>query len=132
MAHWLVKSEADAYGWDRFVADAGTEWDGVRNAAAAGHLRAMRKGDEVFYYHSGAEKRIVGVGVVAREARPDGEDGNWVSVRLEPVRPLARPVALAELKAEPALAGMAMLRQSRLSVAPVTPDEWAVILRLAA
>jgi predicted RNA-binding protein with PUA-like domain len=132
MAHWLVKSEADAYGWERFVADAGTEWDGVRNAAAAGHLRAMRKGDEVLYYHSGAEKRIVGIAVVDREARPDGEDGRWVSFVLDLVRPLAPPVPLAELKAEPALAGMAMLRQSRLSVAPVTPDEWAVILRLAA
>lgn len=132
MAYWLVKSEADAYGWDRFVAEGGTEWDGVRNAAAAGHLRAMRTGDEVLFYHSGGEKRIVGVGIVARAAQPDAEDGRWVSVRLEPVRPLACPVTLAELKAAPDLAGMAMLRQSRLSVAPVTPAEWDVIVRLAA
>jgi predicted RNA-binding protein with PUA-like domain len=132
MAHWLVKSEADAYGWDRFVADGGTEWDGVRNPAAAGHLRAMRAGDEVLYYHSGTQKRVVGVAAVARKAQPDGADGKWVSVRLEPVRPLARPVSLAELKAEPDLSDMAMLRQPRLSVAPVTPAEWGAIMRLAA
>lgn len=131
MAHWLVKSEADAYGWDRFVAEGGTEWDGVRNPAAAGHLRHMRTGDEVLYYHSGAEKRIVGVARVAREARPDGEAGKWVSVRLEPVRPLPRPLALADLRAEPDLSGMAMLRQSRLSVAPLTAEEWATVLRMA-
>lgn len=131
MTYWLIKSEGDCYGWDRFVADGGTEWDGVRNAAAAGHLRRMKRGDRVFYYHSGGEKRVVGVARVTREAQPDGQDGRWVSVRLEPDAPLPSPVTLAAMKAEPALAGMAMLRQSRLSVSPVSEAEWAAVMRLA-
>ncbi|WP_230769580.1 EVE domain-containing protein [Sphingomonas sp. Leaf4] len=130
MAYWLLKSEPDSYGWDGLVRDGGTEWDGVRNHAAAGHLRAMQVGDEALYYHSGKDKAAVGVARIARAARPDGEDG-WVSVRIEPLRPLPRPVALKAMKAEAALADMAMLRQSRLSVSPVGDAEWAVLLRLA-
>jgi predicted RNA-binding protein with PUA-like domain len=102
----------------------------VRNHTAAGHLRRMAEGDRVLIYHSGAEKAVVGTARIARAARPDGEEG-WVSVRIEPGDPLPRPVTLAALKADPALAGMAMLRQSRLSVSPVTADEWDAILRLA-
>ncbi|KQN37423.1 ubiquinol-cytochrome C reductase [Sphingomonas sp. Leaf407] len=130
MAYWLLKSEPDSYGWDDLVRDGGTEWDGVRNHAAAGHLRAMQVGDEALYYHSGKDKAAVGVARIARGSRPDGGDG-WVSVRIEPLRPLPRPVELKKMKADDALAGMAMLRQSRLSVSPVGDAEWAVLLRLA-
>ncbi|WP_267351222.1 EVE domain-containing protein [Sphingomonas carotinifaciens] len=131
MGHWLLKSEPDSYGWDDLVRDGGTEWDGVRNNAAAGHLRAMAAGDEALIYHSGKDKAAVGIARIARAAQADGDDGRWVSVRVEPVRPLPRPVTLAAMKAEPALADMAMLRQSRLSVSPVTDAAWQMLMRLA-
>jgi predicted RNA-binding protein with PUA-like domain len=131
MAYWLLKGEASAYGWTDLVHDGGTEWDGIRNAAAANNLRAMRVGDEALLYHSGPDKAAVGIVRIARAARADGEDGRWVSVRVEPVRPLSRPVTLAQMKADPALAGMTMIRQSRLSVSPVGDEEWSAILRLA-
>lgn len=131
MAHWLIKGEPGCYGWTELVRDGGAEWDGIRNAAAAKNLRAMRVGDELIFYHSGADKAAVGIARIAREAQPDGEEGRWVSVRVEPVRPLPRPVTLAAMKADPALAGMAMLRQPRLSVSPVSAAEWAMILKLA-
>lgn len=131
MGHWLLKSEPDSYGWEDLVRDGGTEWEGVRNNAAAGHLRAMAAGDEALIYHSGKDKAAVGIARIARAAQADGDDGRWVSVRVEPVRPLARPVTLAAMKAEPALADMAMLRQSRLSVSPVTDAAWQVLMRLA-
>ena len=125
MAYWLLKSEPDSYGWDDLVAEGRTEWTGVRNHAAAAHLRAMAVGDKALFYHSGADKAAVGVCDVTRAAQRDGTEGNWVSVEIRPVAPLERPVRLATMKAEPALAGMAMLRQSRLSVAPVSAAEWA-------
>lgn len=131
MTFWLIKSEAESYGWADLLRNGGTEWDGVRNAAAARHLRDMQVGDELLFYHSGAEKQAVGVARVGRAAQADGEDGRWVSVRVEPVRALARPVTLAAMKAEPALAEMAMLRQSRLSVSPVSDAEWRRILEMA-
>lgn len=131
MGHWLLKSEPDSYGWEDLVRDGGTEWDGVRNNAAAGHLRAMAAGDEALIYHSGKDKAAVGIARIARTAQADGDDGRWVSVRVEPVRPLPRPVTLAAMKAEPALADMAMLRQSRLSVSPVTDAAWQMLMRLA-
>ena len=131
LTYWLIKGEPGSYGWDDLVREGGTEWDGIRNAAAALHLRAMRVGDEALFDHSGAQKAAVGVARVARAAQPDGEDGRWVSVRVEPVRPLVRPVTLAAMKAEPALAGMTTIRQSRLSVSPVTDDEWTAIMKLA-
>lgn len=130
MAYWLLKSEPDSYGWDDLVRDGGTEWDGVRNHAAAGHLRAMKVGEEALFYHSGKAREAVGIARIARGHRPDGDDG-WVSVRVEPVAPLPRPVALAAMKAEGTLAGMAMLRQSRLSVSPVGDAEWRELMRLA-
>ena len=132
MAYWLLKSEPGSYGWPDLVRDGGTEWDGVRNAAAALHLRAMRVGDEALFYHSGPEKAAVGVVRIARAARADGEDGRWVSVAVEPVRALPRPVTLAAMRADPRLAGLAMLRQSRLSVSPVGDAEWVALLELAA
>lgn len=131
MAHWLMKSEPESYGWPDLIRDGGTEWDGVRNNAARLHLKAMKTGDEAFFYHSMSDKAVVGIMQIAREAQPDPKDSNWVSVRVEPVKPLARPVTLAEIKAEPRLSKMELIRQSRLSVAPVRDDEWAVVLELA-
>ena len=131
MAHWLMKSEPESYSWDDLVRDGGTEWDGVRNNAARLHLKAMKKGEEAFFYHSMSDKAVVGIMRIAREAQPDPKNPDWVAVRVEPVRALARPVTLAEIKAEPRLAKMELIRQSRLSVAPVRDDEWKVILELA-
>jgi predicted RNA-binding protein with PUA-like domain len=126
-----MKSEPESYGWADLVRDGGTEWDGVRNNAARLHLKAMKPGDEAFFYHSMSDKAVVGIMRVARGAQPDPKDGDWVSVRVEPVKPLPRPVTLAEIKAEPRLAQMVLIRQSRLSVAPVRDEEWAKILGMA-
>ena len=131
MAHWLMKSEPESYSWADLVRDSGTEWDGVRNNAARLHLKAMKTGDEAFFYHSMSDKAVVGIMRITRAAQPDPKNSDWVSVRVEPVRPLARPVTLAEIKAEPRLAKMELIRQSRLSVAPVRDEEWNVILELA-
>jgi predicted RNA-binding protein with PUA-like domain len=131
VAHWLMKSEPESYGWSDLVRDGGTEWDGVRNNAARLHLRAMKKGDEAFFYHSMSDKAVVGVMRITREAQPDPKDADWVSVRVEPVKRLARPVTLAEIKAKPRLAKMELIRQSRLSVAPVRDEEWKVVLEMA-
>ena len=130
MARWLMKSEPEAYSWSDLVRDGGTEWDGVRTNAARLHLKSMKAGDEAFLYHSMSDKAVVGIMRIAREAQPDPKDNNWVSVRVEPVQELARPVTLAEIKAEPALANMELIRQSRLSVAPVRNDEWDHLLRM--
>ena len=130
MAHWLMKSEPSSYGWDDLVRDGGTEWDGVRNPTARINLRAMKVGDEAFFYHSMDERQIVGIMRIVREAQPDEKDANWVSVRVEPVRPIS-PVTLKAIKAEPKLAQMELLRQSRLSVAPVRDDEWKLVLAMA-
>jgi predicted RNA-binding protein with PUA-like domain len=131
MAHWLMKSEPESYGWDDLVRDGATEWDGVRNNAARLHLKAMKPGDEAFFYHSMSDKAVVGIMRVARAAQPDPKAADWVTVRVEPVRPLPRPVTLAEIKAEPKLAKMELVRQSRLSVAPVRDEEWRRILEMA-
>lgn len=131
MAHWLVKSEPGSYGWDDLVRDGGTEWDGVRNNAAAAHLREMQVGDRALFYHSGEEKAVVGIAAITRAARKDGDEANWVSVAIEPVEPLPHPVTLKTMKATPALGDMAMLRQSQLSVSPVSDEEWRAILDLA-
>lgn len=131
MAYWLMKSEADVFGWDDLVRDGKTEWDGVRNYTARQNLAAMKVGDEAFFYHSNVEKAVVGIMRVSREGRPEGEGGKWVSVEVKPVRPVKRPVALAEIKAEPKLADMALVRLSRLSVGPVTEAEWERVLAMA-
>ena len=130
MARWLMKSEPESYSWADLVRDGGTEWDGVRNNAARLHLRAMKVGDEAFFYHSGEERAVVGIMRIAREGRPDGEDGTWVSVRVEPVKAMKAPVTLKDIKAEPKLAKMELIRQSRLSVAPVRDEEWALVLAM--
>lgn len=130
MAYWILRSEPDAYGWDDLVRDGGTEWDGVRNYAARNFLKAMRPGDEALFYHSQKDKAAVGVMAITRGWRPDGADGQWASVRVEPREKLAKPVTLAAIKAEPKLAKLEMLRQSRLSVTPVRDQEWAVLLAM--
>jgi predicted RNA-binding protein with PUA-like domain len=132
MAKWLMKSEPHAYSWDDLVRDRSTDWDGVRNNAARLHLRAMQPGDEAFFYHSGEERAVVGIMGITGAGKPDGEDGAWVKVPVKPVRKLAHPVALKDIKAEPKLAKMELIRQSRLSVSPVRDEEWALILAMAA
>ena len=131
MAFWLMKSEPESYSWAGLVRDGGTEWDGVRNNAARLHLKAMKPGDEAFFYHSMSDKAVVGIMRITRGAQPAPKDKQWVSVRVEPVRPLERPVTLAEIKAEPKLAKMELIRQSRLSVAPVRDDEWQAVLAMS-
>lgn len=130
MAYWILRSEPDVYGWDNLVRDGGTEWDGVRNYTARNFLKTMEPGDRALFYHSNKEKAAVGVMEVTRSWKPDGADGQWASVRVEPREKLERPVTLAAIKGEPRLAGLEMLRQSRLSVTPVSESEWAVLLEL--
>jgi predicted RNA-binding protein with PUA-like domain len=131
MARWLMKSEPESYGWSDLMRDGATEWDGVRNNAARLHLKAMKPGDEAFFYHSMSDKAVVGIMRVTRGAEPDPKAPEWVRVRVEPVKPLEKPVTLAEIKAEPALARMELIRQSRLSVAPVRDEEWELILEMS-
>jgi predicted RNA-binding protein with PUA-like domain len=130
MAKWLMKSEPHVYAWEDLASDGGTDWDGVRNNAARLHLRAMQAGDEAFFYHSGEERAIVGIMRIAGPGKPDGPDGAWVKVPVEPLRALG-PVTLKDIKAEPELAAMELIRQSRLSVSPVREEEWATVLRMA-
>lgn len=132
MAYWILRSEPETYGWDDLVREKDTEWDGVRNYAARNFLKEMQPGDQALFYHSGKEKAAVGVMAITRAWRPDGADQQWASVRVEPRETLARPVTLAAIKAEPRLAKLEMLRQSRLSVTPVRDEEWAVLLEMAA
>ena len=131
MAYWLMKSEPESYGWADLVRDRATEWDGVRNPTARLNLKAMKPGDEAFFYHSMSDKAVVGIMRVIRAAEPDPKAPDWVRVRVEPVRALPRLVTLAEIKAEPKLAKMELIRQSRLSVAPVRDEEWAKVLEMA-
>jgi predicted RNA-binding protein with PUA-like domain len=131
MAYWILRSEPDAYSWDDLVRDRGTEWDGVRNYAARNFLKVMQPGERALFYHSGKEKAAVGVMEITRAWKPDGADGQWASVRVEPRDKLAKPVTLAAIKAEPKLAKLEMLRQSRLSVTPVGDEEWRVLIQLS-
>lgn len=133
MAHWLVKSEPNKYSFADLQRDGRTVWDGVRNNTAALHLKAMKVGDEVFYYHSNEGLAVVGIAKVVKESFLDPSDkaGRFVAVELAPVRPVKTSVTLAQMKASPALANMAMLRLFRISVSPVTDDEWKAILKMA-
>lgn len=130
---WLVKSEPSAYAWADLVRDKRTRWDGVRNFEARNNLRAMRKGDRVLYYHSGEGKQIVGVAKVVGEgyADPTATEGDWTAVDLAPHKALARPVTLAELKADKTLVNLALVRKPRISVVPIRADELDRILALA-
>ena len=131
MAYWLMKSEPGSYSWNDLVRDGKTMWDGVRNNAARLHLRAMKAGDQAFFYHSMDERAVVGIMKITGPGQPDGDDGSWVKVPVEPVRALDNPVTLAAIKAEPKLAKMELIRQSRLSVAPVRDEEWKLVLEMA-
>ena len=133
MAHWLVKSEPDAYSWQQLVKDKETSWDGVRNFAARLHLKNMKKGDEVFYYHSNEGTDIVGIAKVSKEfyQDPTTDDDRWVSIMLKPVKALGKPVSLAQIKANKKLQNKALVRIGRLSVQPVTDEEWNEILKMS-
>jgi len=132
--NWLVKEEPTHYGFDQFVKDKKAVWSGVRNALAQRHLRGVKKGDRVFYYHTGDEKAVVGIAKALSAAYPDPEDrsGKYAAVDLAPVRRLPRPVTLAEIKADPAFKDFPLVRIARLSVMPVTDAQWARIERMAA
>jgi predicted RNA-binding protein with PUA-like domain len=133
MAHWLVKSEPNKYAFADLQRDGRTVWDGVRNNAAALHLKAMKLGDDVLYYHSQEGLEVVGVAKVVKEHFLDPSDpaGRFVAVELAPVRALKQPVSLQAMKAEPALSALEMIRQGRLSVSPVRDAEWKAILKMA-
>ena len=133
MAYWLVKSEPSVYSWEQFQKDGKTSWEGVRNYAARNHLKAMKKGDEVFYYHSNEGLSIVGIAKVIKEAYqdPTTTEDAWVTIDLKPVKSLKHPVSMKQIKTEQRLKDMALLRISRLSVQPVTEEEWKVVLELS-
>jgi predicted RNA-binding protein with PUA-like domain len=130
---WLMKSEPDAYSWDDLVSEGEGTWDGVRNHRAANNLRAMKVGEQAFFYHSNVGLEIVGIVRISKAGLTDPTDpeGKWAAVKVKPVKKLKRPVTLKEIKADPTLADMELVRQSRLSVAEVRPEEWDYILAMA-
>jgi predicted RNA-binding protein with PUA-like domain len=132
MAYWLVKSEPDDWSWDEQVAkgDAGAEWTGIRNFSARNHLRAMKKGEQAFFYHTGKERAIVGIVKVIAEAHPDSTDSAWHAVDVAAVKAFKTPVTLDQIKADKRFAGMALVRISRLSVQPVSDAEWRAICKM--
>jgi predicted RNA-binding protein with PUA-like domain len=132
MAHWLIKSEPEVYSWDQLVKDKQTRWDGIRNYAARLHLRSMKKGDEIFFYHSNKGTEIVGIAAVTKEAYPDptSDDPAWFAIDIKPMKKLLRPVSLDQIKKEKKLAAMALVRISRLSVQPVKEEEWEMIMKM--
>ena len=131
--HWLIKSEPEAYSFDRLVKEGSTLWDGVRNYRARNNLQAMKEGEEAFFYHSVSDKQIVGIVRISKAGLDDPRDdsGTWAAVEIEPVRKFATPVTLAAIKAEPTLEEIELLRQSRLSVAEIRPEEWKIVRRMA-
>ena len=133
MAYWLIKSEPFKYSWDQFVQDGETFWDGVRNYAARNNLKAMKKGDLAFFYHSNEGVEIVGIAKVVKEyyQDPTTDDPNWVAVNFKPHKKLKKPVSLADIKADKRLENMALVRLGRLSVQPVTDEEWNIVLEKA-
>jgi predicted RNA-binding protein with PUA-like domain len=133
MRYWLLKSEPSAYSWDQLVKDGRTNWSGVRNFQAASNLKAMKNGDRAFFYHSNEGLEIVGIVEIVKEAYPDPSDkqGRFVMVDVRPLQPAKKPVTLAAIKAEPKLADLALVRQSRLSVVPVAAEEWRLICKMA-
>jgi predicted RNA-binding protein with PUA-like domain len=133
MARWLLKTEPEDYSWDRLLAEGETEWTGVRNHQAAGNMRAMRQGEEAFFYRSVVEPAILGVMTISAEWYPDPDDGSgkFVRVKVKPARPVARPVPLKAIKAHPRLADLALVRQSRLSVMPVGEEHWRILCGMA-
>lgn len=132
MNYWLVKSEPSVYSWEQFKKDKKTFWNGVRNYAARNNMREMKKDDEVLYYHSNEGMEIVGIAKVVKESYqdPTTEDKNWVVVDLKPVKKLSKPVTLAQIKKDPKLANMELVKNSRLSVQKVSSEEWELIMKL--
>src|SRR5438045_3686117 len=132
MSYWLVKSEPDAYSWEQLEKDKQTEWTGVRNYAARNHLKTMKKGDEVLFYHSNVGLEIVGIAKVAKEAYqdPTTDEAAWVVVDLKPYKKIKKPVSLEQIKADKRLSNMALVRLGRLSVQPVTENEWNIIMEM--
>ena len=132
MSYWLIKSEPSSYSWDRLVADGRTHWDGVRNAQALNNLRAMKLGDRAFFYHSNEGKEIVGIAETIKEAYPDPTDktGKFVCVDIKAEKPLPNPVSIGAIKAEKKLGQMALVKYSRLSVQPVTAEEWKLVCKM--
>lgn len=128
--HWMVKQEPETYSWDDFVKDGKTDWSGVRNYQARNNLRGMKTGERVLFYHSGKDKAVVGIAEVVKNAYPDptAEDEQWVAVDLKPVRPLKNPVPLAAIRYDKRLADLPLIRQSQLSVMPLTKDEFDTIV----
>ena len=133
MRYWLLKSEPSAYSWDQLVKDGRTNWSGVRNFQAASNLKAMKKGDRAFFYHSNEGLAVVGAVEIVKEAYPDPTDksGRFVMVDVAPLTPAKQPVTLAEIKQTPALKGMALVKLSRLSVSPVSAEEWRIVAKMA-
>ena len=133
MQYWLVKTEPTKYSWKKFIQDGGTFWDGVRNYAARINLRAMKKGDLAFFYHSNEGTEIVGIAKVVKEAYqdPSTDDERWVAVNFAPYKKLKKPVTLAQIKAEPKLANMDLVRLGRLSVQTVKAEEWDFVMKMA-
>ena len=133
MRHWLLKSEPSAYSWEQLVKDGRTNWNGVRNFQAANNLKAMSVGDRAFFYHSNEGLAIVGIAEIVREAYPDPSDksGKFVMVDVAPVEKVPQPVTLAQIKTEPKLANFGLVRQGRLSVVPVSDEEWRLITKMA-
>lgn len=131
MNYWMVKQEPEAYSWDDFVKDGATDWTGVRNFQARNNLKGMKKGDKVLFYHSVTGKEVVGIATVSREAFPDPTDEKWFATELEPVKPLKNPVSLAQIKANLALAEIKLVRQSQLSVMPLTKDQFDEIVSMS-
>ncbi|HXJ83789.1 MAG TPA: EVE domain-containing protein [Candidatus Methylomirabilis sp.] len=132
MAHWLLKSEPDDWSWAEQVAKGrdGAEWTGIRNFSAKNNLRAMKMGEQAFFYHTGKERAVVGIVKVIAEAHPDSTDAAWLAIDVAAVEPLPTPVSLAQIKADKRLAGMALVRISRLSVQPVTDAEWRLVRQM--
>ncbi len=133
MQYWIIKQEPAAYAWDTLCREKTTQWTGVRNFQARNHLRAMQKGDYALFYHSGDEKQLVGLTCVRQEAFPDptAAEGDWSAVEVQALKPLTKPLTLAQMKADPRLATMALVKQSRLSVCPLSEAQFKLILELS-
>ena len=132
MAHWLMKSEPSAYSWDQLIKDRRTNWNGVRNYQAANNLKTMQRGDRAFFYHSNEGLAVVGIVEIVKSAYPDPSDktGHFVMVDVKPVMAMTKPVTLAAIKAEPKLKNLPLVKQSRLSVSPVSAEEWQLICKM--
>lgn len=131
MNYWLVKTEPETYSWSDFVKDKKTTWDGVRNFQARSHIKAMQKGDIVFFYHTGDEKSIIGTAKVLKEHYPEPKDKDWMAIDLAPDKKLKKPISLSQIKADKRLGNMVLVRASRLSVQPVKPEEFEIIMSLS-